>query len=848
MIAFACAHCGKALSVKDELAGKKGKCPHCAGVVRVPRSPEADLAAAPPLSVGDLRTLPPVPVGGGEAPLPVLADNLRPGTKTVFPFPKGREHTEPSGTSPARPARDPERCPEGSFPFLAPAQAPDEMGRLGPYRVLKVLGSGGMGVVFLAQDVHLQRHVALKALLPTLASGPKARERFLREARAMAALKHDHVVTIYEVGADRGVPYLAMEFLEGETLETRLGRQGRLPAAEVLRIGREIALGLAAAHERGLIHRDVKPANVWLECRGQAAGVRDEAAFAAWGSAGAGPPSPLPPARVKILDFGLARSTGGETHLTREGVILGTPAYMAPEQAGGPAVDGRCDLFSLGCVLYRMATGELPFRGTDVLSTLLAVATHQPLPPGEWNPGLPRALSDLVMRLLAKSPRERPASAREVAEALAAIERAPGPTGPMTVPVAEVVLSRAKHKPRSRSRSGRRRVNHPGLWLGAVGMAAVGLVLLLAGVWLLRSRAREPVLARESLRGQGEAVPPAPVPGEKDGLRPEAAQAPPIPDAPAGPAEVAPPLPPPGPWKRDADPQVLKPLVGTPLCVAVSPDGSRVAVGGSHSLVLMDRDTGTVLKIMHEGKNGALIDSRVVFAPDGQALFGSDNNMFRLYSAGTGRSNHTFNFCKTRVRQLVYSPSGRFLLMAADDPRVVLWDVENKKLIHLENPGQEALGLGFGPGEKTVFAGGPNCVITFWETGRGRVVSHLAAGLLKTLSSSRDGSLVLTGGSSGVALWNTISGRPVRTLGEGKEAIAVALSADGRYAVGSGRDNTLRVWETADGREVRRITVAREATTLLGFTPDGRHVFAGVGTEVYFWNTLAPAGRDPPGP
>ena len=165
--------------------------------------------------------------------------------------------------------------------FLSPPQADDELGRLGKYRILKVLGHGGMGVVYQAEDPKLKRKVALKAMLPTLAASASAGQRFLREAQAMAAVKHDHVVTIHQVDEERGVPFLAMEFLKGEPLDERLNREQKLPLAEVLRIGREIAEGLDAAHTTGLIHRDIKPGNIWLEA---------------------------PAARVKILDFGLARA------------------------------------------------------------------------------------------------------------------------------------------------------------------------------------------------------------------------------------------------------------------------------------------------------------------------------------------------------------------------------------------------------------------------------------------------------------------------------------------------------------------------------------------------------------
>jgi CubicO group peptidase (beta-lactamase class C family) len=326
------------------------------------------------------------------------------------------------------------------YDFLAPPQGPDELGRLGHYRILSVLGAGGMGVVFQAEDTHLLRRVALKVMAPALAASAGARERFLLEARATAALEHDHIVAIYQVGEDRGVPYFAMQFLKGETLEERLRREGRLPTAEVLRVGAEIAEGLAAAHAHGLIHRDVKPANVWLE-------------------EGRG--------RVKLLDFGLVRAAGQGEGLTRPGSILGTPEYMAPEQGSGGATDHRTDLFSLGCVLYRLATGRPAFKGDDMVATIMAVATEDPPPPRALAPDLPAPLSDLVLRLLAKSPDDRPASAAAVAEALRAL--AAGDPGP------------ARAQSRRAGRRGRRRL--------LLVSAALLLSLLLAAAWWFRPHA-----------------------------------------------------------------------------------------------------------------------------------------------------------------------------------------------------------------------------------------------------------------------------------------------------------------------------------------------------------------------
>jgi serine/threonine protein kinase len=176
-----------------------------------------------------------------------------------------------------------------------------------------------------------------------------------------------------------------------------------------VRIGRETAEGLGAAHAKGLIHRDIKPANIWLEAdRG----------------------------RVKIVDFGLARAAESDIHLTQEGLVMGTPAYMAPEQANGEVLDFRCDLFSLGCVLYRTCTGQLPFPGKDSMAVMMAIASKPVEPPSEIDPGIPRSLSDLILQLLAKDPDERPRSARAVADALAEIERSLGTSSAAAAPPA----------------------------------------------------------------------------------------------------------------------------------------------------------------------------------------------------------------------------------------------------------------------------------------------------------------------------------------------------------------------------------------------------------------------------
>jgi serine/threonine protein kinase len=343
--------------------------------------------------------------------------------------------------------------------ILAPALQAGELGRLGPYRILKVLGQGGMGTVYEAEDDVLKRRVALKVMKPSVAASP-ARDRFQREARLMASLKHDHIATIFQVGEDRGTPYLAMELLQGETLEDRL-EKGPLPLSETLRIGTQIARGLEAAHQRGLIHRDIKPANIWLETRGQPTPAgnaetegtrrREESQETVRDETGGTPPEPppadppsLPAVRVKILDFGLARPAKEEETITGSGVVVGTPSYMAPEQAQGEPVDSLCDLYSLGCILYRMVTGQLPVQGKSVMAILSNLATSAPRRPREHDPAIPVALEGLILALLAKNPAERPPRARAIIVALQAIERDPqAPTTP---------FGRAPDLPRSRRR------------------------------------------------------------------------------------------------------------------------------------------------------------------------------------------------------------------------------------------------------------------------------------------------------------------------------------------------------------------------------------------------------------
>ncbi|MBM4067500.1 MAG: DUF1080 domain-containing protein [Planctomycetes bacterium] len=274
--------------------------------------------------------------------------------------------------------------------FLSPASTPGHLGRLGHYEVQEVIGKGGFGVVLKAFDERLHRVVAIKVLSPAYAASGSARKRFIREARAAAAVKNEHVVGIHDVQEDAQPPYLVMECIDGISLQDKLDRHGPLEVKEMLRIGMQIAEGLAAAHKQGLVHRDIKPSNILLEN-----GVE----------------------RVKITYFGLARAVD-DASVTQSGVVAGTPMYMSPEQAEGLPVDHRSDLFSLGTVLYALCTGHSPFRASGTHAVLKRVIDASPRPIREVNNEIPEWLSDIIGQLHAKKSEERFQTAREVAELL----------------------------------------------------------------------------------------------------------------------------------------------------------------------------------------------------------------------------------------------------------------------------------------------------------------------------------------------------------------------------------------------------------------------------------------------
>jgi WD40 repeat protein len=698
------------------------------------------------------------------------------------------------------------------YDFLSPPGSPDELGRLGRFVVRRTLGAGGMGIVFVADDPRLGRSVALKVVRPELLGRADSREKFLAEARSIAGVENEHVVGIHEADEANGVPYLVMPLLQGESLEEHGTRRGPLPIDELLRLAREIAEGLRAAHERGLIHRDIKPANVFVTEQG----------------------------RAKILDFGLAQALGGSSENPDDvGKICGTLSYMTPEQALSNPVDARADLFSLGCVMYRLATNRKPFHGTELLSLLIQVVEHHPEPPTKLRPDLPSEVEALILRLLEKRPDDRPASAREVVESIRTIERrrsraarwprllaavaavmlAAGLTfwltprnGAEVAPEdpAEVTLSLDEADQRLIIRRGEDDEEtidlktkaayslKPGTYTlrPAVKSARAldpGVVVLAPGekkslelrlVGEVRSDLDCPAFVRDvACAGRGEGFVVLATGG--------AARDPSLcvwkPNADANG----------GDWEEHAN-QVF--------AVTLSADGKVAASGGGGKgradtdIRIWDVARGkATAKLAGVGEGD--ITALALSADSKRLLAGDRKEMLTLWDVPAAKVLRTWTgHDRLGVNGVALRADVTRGLSAGGDGRVILWDVARGTEVkgHADHKGA-ARTVAFAPDGKSAVSGGADGNLIVWEIEAGKRRKPMPAhqGGVHRVCYSPDGNRILSGGADGVVrLWDAASGEEVISLKGHTQAVhGVGFSSDGRRAVSGGSGRQLRLWE-----------------------------------------------------
>jgi hypothetical protein len=665
----------------------------------------------------------------------------------------------------------PDPAEESPLDFLAPPAQPGHLGRIGPYEVHEVLGRGGMGVVLKAFDESLHRVVAIKVLAPHLAASAAARKRFVREARAAAAVRDPHVVAIYAVAEANGLPYLVMEHVAGTSLQQRLDRSGPLELHEVLRIGMQTATGLAAAHAQGLIHRDVKPANILLEN-----GVE----------------------RVKLTDFGLARAAD-DASLSQHGVVAGTPDYMAPEQTRGETLDHRADLFSLGSVLYAMCTGRPPFQAEGTLGVLVRVGECRPRPVRAVNPHVPGWLAALIERLHARDPRDRPASAAEVAEVLARHLARCGAAAP-----------RPKRHARALVRVLRWAAVVAVLGLGGLGMTeATGVthvvpavVRVVQGDGCLVVEVDDPQV-KVSVEGDGGLV----ITG-------------------AGPQEVRVR---PGSYRLRASKEgktVREELVTV----------SR----GDRQVVRVSRETGGPPATPAAGAapapgrfQGHIGPVRcLAFAPDSRfALSGGDDHSVRLWDVTSGTERRRFDGHTEEVLAVAFAPDGQRAVSAGNDRTIRLWDLGTGRPLGCWRGHADAVrSLAFGPGGRFVLSGSDDGTARLWDAATGAEVRTFAGhqGRVASVAVSGDGRRALTGGyDHTVRVWDLTDWAQLHCLtGHTREVHTVAFAPDGRRAASGGSDGCVRLWDVEAGRQVRCLDRHANAVVRVAFGPDGGRVFS----------------------
>jgi serine/threonine protein kinase/WD40 repeat protein len=718
----------------------------------------------------------------------------------------------------------------------------------GPYRVLEPLGRGGMGQVFKALHPLMNRVVALKVIGPERLGETQTLQRFRREIEAAARLTHPNVVIAHDAAPWEGAFYFVMEYVEGIDLAGLMRGRGPLPAALACDYMRQAALGLHHAHENGLVHRDVKPSNILLAAQG---GV------------------------IKILDLGLARlheSAVPAGVITDEGTVMGTPDYLAPEQASDPsAVDARADIYSLGCTLFELVTGKPPFDGGTWTQKLARHLTAPPPDVRAARPELPADLSLLVRRMLAKRPDERPQTAAAVANELAAFAAAASTAGSATVDHLPVVapetvdMVRAAQSEPTTLLAPRRRRRWLAAAVGAAALVLLGGVVLLAALgrlsWLMGPDGGDAKDAALDDRNRNR-----PGGGGNGGVPP------PEPDVAAGPLEsvqhaflirsvafsadgkyglVADPdgnlyawdvaqdreL---GPWKP----------ARTPKTPNLPPPATDVDLGKAMEL-LKGFDLGDAFGKQPFGGmlSGKGVGGSVLLAPQVAALPGKHavvvgdlKGVVRVWSVPDGGELAAVQAHVGPVANVGCTGDGRFVLtFGAADGAARVWRADTWKL-HRQFACEQLLGAvaALAPDGTRLLLTGPNNVLNVWHVESEKVVGTLKGhkNLLLCAAISPDGKYAVTGSADGTArLWDLASGAELRRfLDHEKTVTGVAFAPDGERVLTADSAGTVRLFQTHGGLLLREEKGHADGMVCVAYSPGGRRALtAGLDSRLRLW-------------
>jgi WD40 repeat protein/predicted Ser/Thr protein kinase len=675
------------------------------------------------------------------------------------------------------------------------------------YEVLGELGRGGMGVVYKARQIGLNRLVALKMIVSGAHAGANERTRFRLEAESIALLKHPHVVQIFEIGESEGRPFFSLEFVSGGSLARRL-HGTPLPWQHTAELALALAQAIHTAHQAGIVHRDLKPANVLLTEDGQ----------------------------PKVTDFGMARNLGDDEGPTQTGAVLGTPSYMAPEQAAGQAraAGPPADVYALGAILYEMLTGRPPFRGATLLETLDQVRLQEPVSPRLLQPGIPRDLETICLKCLQKEPGRRYVSAAALAEDL---ERFRGGRPIAARPVGAV------------ERTWRWCRRNPVL----AALTALSLVSLLAGAavsWYFaleaNARARDAQISADNAREE-ELASQRHLYVSDMNLAQLAWK-----DAQVGRVlEILDRQRPFSPadldlrsfewhyWNQVCHSELvtLHRSTGVVHAVACSPDGRQVATGAAdHRVTVWDTTNGHALLL----REHAAAVRAVAYHPDGRRLASASlDGVVKVWDVVGGKEISTF---KGGYTTLTYSPDGAWLAGASDQNTVKVWDANTgRELFRLAGHDGVVAGVAFRPDGRQLASGSFDSTIRVWDLHTGQTVQVLrgAHDAVYAVAYRGDG-LRLAGASydGTVKVWDATNGRELFTLfGHTDKVIGVTFSPDGERLATASHDRTLRVWDGTTGQQILILRGHTEKLTGLAFTADGRGlVSASYDQQVKVWD------------